>query len=253
MKNNEKIIELLVDKKYPLSAKYDPMMVFENKMGSPSLWLVESLSKKMNLKPGMRVLDLGCGKGMTSIFLAKEYGVTVFALDLWINPDENWERVRAAGVEDKVFPLRGDVHSLPFAKNFFDAIIAVNSYQFFGTSDTFFADYLSDILRPDGEFGLVIWGPKEEFAGDAPSDFDDVWWPDFYYFHSLAWWKRNLNRTRLFSKIEGDDLDGDGVRVSQIWAEIMDKTDPMHTSGFMRWNRIIAKRNASSSDDHRMW
>ncbi len=33
----------------------------------------------MNLKPGMRVLDMGCGAGFTSIILAKEYGVTVFA------------------------------------------------------------------------------------------------------------------------------------------------------------------------------
>jgi len=36
----------------------------------------------MNLKPGMRVLDMGCGAGFTSIILAKECGVTVFANDL---------------------------------------------------------------------------------------------------------------------------------------------------------------------------
>ena len=35
------------------------------------------------LEPGMRVLDLGCGKGLSSIFLAKEFGVQVWAADLW--------------------------------------------------------------------------------------------------------------------------------------------------------------------------
>lgn len=51
-----------------------------------AMWLIEILCEKMDLKPGMRVLDMGCGKGLTSIFLAKEFGVTVFANDLWISP-----------------------------------------------------------------------------------------------------------------------------------------------------------------------
>jgi SAM-dependent methyltransferase len=69
---------------FPLSAKYDAELICENQMGPCALWLCEFLMGKMDLKPGMRVLDMGCGKGITSIFLAKEYGVTVVANDLWI-------------------------------------------------------------------------------------------------------------------------------------------------------------------------
>ena len=36
----------------------------------------------------MKILDLGCGKGLTSIFLAKEFGVQVYATDLWITAAE---------------------------------------------------------------------------------------------------------------------------------------------------------------------
>ena len=50
-------------------------MVIQNGMGSNPLWLVEWLTAAMDLKPGMRVLDLGCGRGLTSIFLAREFGV----------------------------------------------------------------------------------------------------------------------------------------------------------------------------------
>ena len=48
----------------------------------------------------------------------------------------------------------------------------------------------------------------------------------------------------------GDDLDGDGVRVTKQWAKIMDKYDPAHNE-VMRWNRMTARRNYSRADDFR--
>lgn len=100
---HEEKMKLLIDEKYPLSAKYDPEWIYENKMGCQCLWLVESLSQIMTLKPGMRILDMGCGNALTSIFLAKEFGVTVFANDLWVSPTDNWKRICNAGVENLVF------------------------------------------------------------------------------------------------------------------------------------------------------
>jgi len=83
----------------PRAAAYPADWVLENQMGPNALWLVEELTAAMDLRPGMRVLDLGCGRALTSVFLAREYGVHVTAADLWIDPSDNWERIRAAGVE----------------------------------------------------------------------------------------------------------------------------------------------------------
>ena len=69
--HNEKMI-LIIDEKYPLSAHYDPEWIFENCDGGHCFWLIESLSHILKLRPGMRVLDLGCGQAITSIFLAKD-------------------------------------------------------------------------------------------------------------------------------------------------------------------------------------
>ncbi|WP_181454730.1 SAM-dependent methyltransferase [Paenibacillus dendritiformis] len=66
--------------------------------GSAPLWLLEELCDHMELSPGMKVLDMGCGKGLPSVFLAKEYGVTVFANDLWISATENLRRFESARV-----------------------------------------------------------------------------------------------------------------------------------------------------------
>ena len=62
--------------------KYDKDFLKENMMGPNSMMILEELLNEIPLKAGMRVLDLGCGNGLTSVFLAKEYGVQVFALDL---------------------------------------------------------------------------------------------------------------------------------------------------------------------------
>lgn len=52
----------------------------ENMMG-PNAWFVaEELTADLSLKNGMRVLDLGCGRGLTSVFLAEKFGVQVFAV-----------------------------------------------------------------------------------------------------------------------------------------------------------------------------
>ena len=89
-------------------------------------------------KKGMRILDLGCGKGLSSLYLAKEYDVTVFAADLWISPTENYEFFRSLGIEEQIFPIYADANALPFAEGFFDAVISVDAYHYFGAEAGFF-------------------------------------------------------------------------------------------------------------------
>jgi len=152
---------------FPRANAYDPDWVMDGQMGPNALWLVEWLTRRMDLKPGMRVLDLGCGKAMTSVFLAREFGVEVWAADLWTPPDDNWDRVRAAGVEDRVFPLQAESHALPLAKEFFDAVVSVDAYQYFGT-DELYLSYLTRFVRPQGQLGVVVPGLMQPIEGGVP-------------------------------------------------------------------------------------
>src|SRR6187549_3428338 len=70
--------------RYLRSNGYDAAWVMRNQMGPNALWLTESLTEVMAIEPGMKVLDLGCGRAMSSIFLAREFGAQVWATDLWI-------------------------------------------------------------------------------------------------------------------------------------------------------------------------
>ncbi|MBN1465688.1 methyltransferase domain-containing protein [candidate division KSB1 bacterium] len=201
---------------FPRANQYDPAWVLENQMGPNALQLMEWLTKDLPLESGMRVLDLGCGRAMSSIFLAREYGVTVWASDLWITPDHNWQRARQAGVEALVFPLRAEAHSLPFAQGFFDAIVSVDAYHYWGT-DELYLGYLSRFLCPGGMVGIAVPGLMQEIDQvpehlAAPQASGKVFWEDeCWSFKTAAWWRQLWSRCGKVANVRADTL-ADGWR-----------------------------------------
>ncbi len=81
--------DLLLSERFPRSSVYNPEWVIANASGGAnSLWLTEWLAQGLELTPGLRVLDLGCGRAASSIFLQREFGVNVWATDLWFSASE---------------------------------------------------------------------------------------------------------------------------------------------------------------------
>jgi cyclopropane fatty-acyl-phospholipid synthase-like methyltransferase len=175
---------------YPRAAGYDFHWVQKHEMGPNVLWLAEALGQVMPLKPGMRVLDMGCGTGLSSIFLAKEYGVQVWATDLWVQATDNYKRIREAGVEDSVFPIHAEARRLPFADQFFDAIVSFDSYHYFGTDVHYLEFYMLKLLKRGGQIGIVSPTSVTELPSERPAHLDDNW----YWMNSIAWWERHWAR-----------------------------------------------------------
>src|SRR5689334_644981 len=135
---------------FPRASAYNPDWILAGVSGGANvLWLAEWLTSAMDLRPGMKVLDLGCGRAMSSIFLRREFGAQVWAVDLWFSATENLERIRDAGVEDGVFPIRAEARSLPFAEAFFDAVVSLDSFIYYGTDDLYLT-YLLRFVTPGG-------------------------------------------------------------------------------------------------------
>lgn len=167
----------------------------ENMMGPSSVVILEELLKQHPLRPGMRVLDLGCGKGLTSLFLAKEYGVQVFAVDLWIPAEENLQRFREMGLEDQIIPIHADAHALPFAKGYFDAVVSVDSYHYFGNCDTYLQEYLLPFLQDGAAVALAFPGMKREVLGNVPEEMAPYWEEEaLQMWHSIDWWKPKMDK-----------------------------------------------------------
>jgi len=176
---------------FPLTAKYDPKWIRDNALGENALCQAESLARRLSLHAGMRILDLGCGKAASSIFLAREFGVEVWAADGATSPTENRKRAVALECEASVFPLRVDAHSLPFAKDFFDAVIAIDSFLYYGTDDRYLS-YLVQFVKPGGFIGVVDIAFTREILSveDAPEYLRPQYQKHWSYVHSTQWWRQ---------------------------------------------------------------
>lgn len=201
---------------FPRSNGYDDDWVLDNQMGPNALWLAEWLSETLPLEPGMRVLDLGCGRAMTSIFLAKEFGVQVWAADLWISPEHNARRAEEAGVGKLVNPIRSEAHALPFATESFDAIVSIDAYQYFGT-DVLYLSCLSRFLRPGAPVGIVVPAFMQEVDTPpshltAPQSHGKAFWEaGCWTFKTSDWWRTHWDRAGCVTDIRVDTLE-DGWR-----------------------------------------
>ena len=214
----------LISNRFPRSSKYHPEWIIASASGGANaLWLTEWLVESLDLRPGMQVLDLGCGRAMSSIFLRREFGVQVWATDLWFSASENIQRIRDAGVEDGVFPIHADARSLPFAEEFFDAIVCIDSFIYFGTDDLYLS-YLARFVKRGGQVGIAGAGLMREIEGVVP-DHLQVWWePSMWCLHSAAWWQRHWERTGIMDINLADTM-------------------PAGWQRWLDWHRVIAPDN----------
>lgn len=192
-------------------------------MGPNPIWQAEALSEQMRLEPGMRVLDMGCGNALSSIFLAQEFGVEVWATELWSSPEDNLRRVSEQNLEGRVHPIRAEAHALPFADGFFHALVSFDAYHYFGTDDLYLG-YYARLVKPDGQIGFVSPGLADEPEILPPPHLKPYWNWDFCSFHSPGWWRRHWEKTGLVT-VEVADRLPDGWRDWLQWNEACDRAN----------------------------
>jgi cyclopropane fatty-acyl-phospholipid synthase-like methyltransferase len=152
--------------RYPELDGYSRDEIFADAMGGGALFLAVRMARTMGLQPGQMVLDLGCGKGSTAVFLAREHGVRVVAVDLWISAKFLTDKFAAQGFGERILPLNLDATgALPFARDGFDAIFCMNSLSFYGGSVAFL-EHLLRHLKPGGLFCVGMETLSREFTAE---------------------------------------------------------------------------------------
>jgi len=123
--------------------------------------------QKLRLKPGERLLDIGCGWGTLARHAAKYYGVDATGVTLSENQTEFGNgRIREWGLQDRARILCCDYRDIPFQK--FDKIVSLEMVEHVGVKNlkSYFS-WVQDLLKDDGLFLLQWTGLRRQLAGET--------------------------------------------------------------------------------------
>ena len=167
-------------------------------MGPNPLKLEEELMKDNSIPKGAVVMDLGSGQGITSVFLVKEYGFKVYAADLWSDPEENRKFFHEMGLnDDELIPVKADATNLPFEKEFFDAVVSTDSYNYFGRDEKFLDEKLLPFVKKGGYIYIVVPGMKKDLHQKLPKELLLSWNEEqLDSIHDIAYWTSIISKSK---------------------------------------------------------
>jgi cyclopropane fatty-acyl-phospholipid synthase-like methyltransferase len=201
----------------------------ETMWGPNAIRQAEELASHFTITKDMRILDLGCGLGLSCLYLVKAHGAEVFAADLWADPTENNERFKSLGVADKIVPMTIDAtQPLPFAKGYFDVIFSVDAYMYFGDNEEMLPKLIS-YVKKGGYIAVSIPGLKRDFGDNVPKEMKPFWdVPDVARtIRGIEWWKD------LWQKAKGIEI----ITISEM---------ACHN---IAWKEYLATRNPSIAEE----
>ena len=183
---------------FPKANSFPANLVREKIMGPNPLKICEELLSEVNLAPGSVVCDLGSGTGITSAMLVREYGFDVYAVDLWSDPVENRTFFDELGISPATIrPVKADAtQGLPFPPEFFDAVVSVDSYNYYGREPHYLGEKLLPYVKRNGMLYLAIPGMAHDCHDNLPACLLESWTSEqLDYMHDIAWWRTLISQT----------------------------------------------------------
>ena len=196
---------------------YKKYISSEFMMGPNSVRVLEELFGKypLQLTSDDLILDLGCGKGLTSLVIAKETGARVYANDLWISAEENEKRFAEWGVSEQMTPICEDANNLHFEEKQFDALVSIDSYHYFAGHEGFFQENILPFIKDGGVVLIGIPGLKDEYTDRAEELLSDWLGDDAYMFKSPKTWKELIGSDDRIESVTTWEMDC----FSKAWSE----------------------------------
>lgn len=181
-----------------------------------------TLSARLPATQGVRLLDVGCGRGGPAVHLADRFGFRVTGLDLVAyNVARAAENARERSVDAEF--VVGDATRLPFASGSFGACTAVDSLVYLRDREAAVAS-VADVLEPGGVVvltDLVVRPDVDEAGRRLVASFADAW--DLSPPGTVAEYERALDAANL--ALEGrEDITPNSVGRFRKWTGLYLRT-----------------------------
>jgi cyclopropane-fatty-acyl-phospholipid synthase len=224
--------KLFLDKTMTYSSAYFEKV--DQKLEEAQLAKVDRLCKKLKLKKGEHLLEIGSGWGFLAVHAAKHYGVKVTSVTL---SDEQLKFARSRAVQENLSnQIEFKLLDYRMIEGKYDKIVSVEMLEAVGEKyyESFFAK-CQEVLKPDGLMALqVITCPDNRFEQIKKG-------VDFIQKHifpgslipSIARLNKAVNRTGDMFLYEMEDMGRHYAKTLNLWQETFDENvDAVRQEGF---------------------
>lgn len=197
---------------------------------------LDLICKKVGLKPGMKILDIGCGWGGFARYAAKNYKVEVVAITI------SKEQAKLARELCKGLPVEiklQDYRNLPKNNEKFDAIISIGMFEHVGVKNyKTFMKVAHKLLKDDGLFLLHTIG------GNESVNITDAWIGKYIFPNSMLPSARQIAEAseKFFILEDWHNFGADYDKTLMAWHKNFNKN----------WNKIKKSGNYNKRF-YRMW
>lgn len=202
---------------YPLSKKYETDTIMSKIMGPNPVKLCEELLNDCKISRGAVICDLGSGEGVTSVFMAKEYGFKVYACDLWSEPESHIDFFTEMGLTEKeIVPVKADAENMPFEQMFFDGVVSIDSYNYFGRDEDFLDNKLLPYVKSGGYIYIAIPGMKKDCHDNLPPELLLSWTAEqMAYMRDINYWKDLVGKSQQAELIDIYQMES----MDEVWED----------------------------------
>jgi len=168
--------------------------------------LIEKLVNLLDIAPEARILDVGCGMGGSSIYLAKHCNAVVTGITLSQKQvDIATGNARKNNINTVSFKTEDALRLASFADNSFDIIWSLESCeQFFDKS--MFIEQAYRVLKPGGTLMLATWcSSREEYEGTLAKKYQKLCLAfDLPYMPTIACYQELLKAQQFAVNVSSD-------------------------------------------------
>ncbi len=73
-------------------------------------------------------------------------------------------------MEEKIIPIHADAHELPFANEYFDVVVSIDSYHYYGCEPDYLSKHVILLVKKSGKIFIGIPGLQKEFSNGIPEE-----------------------------------------------------------------------------------